>query len=146
MKLHIPCLFTIFSLFLPSAVVSQDSHVHSQYNKNIKATVVQTDSMFLVNSLSHFLQFELTSNLPGEHLTKPPKKITLMIWSSSPTILFTKDTDRKIRFNTDGERWTLSPTTYLLLKGEAKNGKEAFYSEKRPGHGYNIFIAANCTD
>lgn len=137
------CLFTLFALIFSTIGYAQDSHVRSEYLKDIKMTKVETDLMYVTNTPSQFVQMSLVSRYKGEKLVQPPSKVTLSIQSSSKDALYRKDKDRRLVAIADGEELSLATSSYLVMKGETKDGKDAFYSENRPALGMQIPLPAS---
>jgi hypothetical protein len=129
-------LISVFSI----SVYAQDPHVRTEYMKDIKMTKVETDLMYVINNPTQFMQVSLSSRYKGEKLVQLPSKINLSIWSSSKDALYRKDKDRKLIVVTDGEEWSLGTLSHLVMKGETKDGKDAFYSENRPALGIQILL------
>jgi hypothetical protein len=72
-----------------------------------------------------------------------PDKVAVSIWSLTKELMYRKDTDRKLFIVANGERLGLSPTTYLVLKGETFKGQDTFFGENRPGLGLQISLPQN---
>jgi hypothetical protein len=132
------CLLILFGTTFPLPVTPQDSHVHSEYVKDIKKTKVSTDLIYVVNIPAQFVQVQLSSIYQGENLTKPPSNITLLIWSYSREAMYRKEEGKKLSVLTDGESWVLGRLGSLVMKGETKRGKDAFYSENNPALGMQV--------
>src|SRR5438552_14044975 len=115
MKYCLICLLVLLGATFPLLVNPQDSHVHSEYIKDIKKTKVTTDLMYVVNAPAQFVQVQLSTLYQGEKLAKPPSTITLLI--------------KKLFVVTDGESWLLGRLDSVVMKGETKKGQDAFYSE-----------------
>lgn len=125
-------IFFFFAFALPLSVQAQDTHVHTSYAKETNTTMVETDLMYLINTPQQFIQFGLIARHPNQQLQKPPKKVDLLIWSSSKDVMYRADKDHTIIINTDGAEWSVTPQLYAVFKGETKNGQDLFWNEKRP--------------
>lgn len=122
-------------LLLPAPLIGQDPHVRTQYKKDSKTTVIETDLMYVINTPQQFLQMGFVTRYPKERLEKPPKKIDLLIWSFSREVNYREEKDHTVKFDTDAESWGATPQLYVVFKGESKNGQEIFWNEKRPALG-----------
>ena len=129
-------------LMLSVSAYTQDPHVRSEYKKDAKATVVETDLLYVKNDPQQFIQLSLMGRYKGEKLTKAADKINLSVWSVSKDALYRKSKDRELIVVTDGEEWSAGDLTHLVMKGETRNGKDAFYSENRPGLGMEVSVPA----
>jgi TonB family protein len=132
MKISSLFLFMFFALVLPTSLGVQEPHVHTRYVKESKTTIVETDLMYIIDTPQQFVQLGFLTRYPTERLEKPPKKIDLLIWSFSKEVLYREVKDHAVKFYTDAESWDASPQLYVVFKGEAKNGQDLFWSEKRP--------------
>ena len=114
---------------------TQDSHVHSEYMPKVKMTKVETDMLFVSDTSEQFMQLGFEARYPSGQL-KPPKNITLTIFSNSPKPLYENSKDQTLLAITDGESWKVGELTYWSGKGsKTDKGQEMFASEKRPGLG-----------
>ena len=135
MKYYRICSLALCALMSSTLGYAQETHVRTEYLKDIKMTKVETDLMYVLNTSAQFVQVSLLSRYKGEKLVQPPKQITFSIWSTSKDALYRKDKDRKLVVITDGEEWSSDILSYLVMKGETKDGKDTFYSENRPALG-----------
>ena len=140
MKYYRTCLITLLASVFSISAYAQDPHVRTEYMKDIKMTKVETDLMYVANTPTQFAQVSLSSRYKGEKLTQPPGKVNLSIWSSSKDALYRKDKDRKLIVITDGAEWSLGTLSHVVMKGETKDGKDAFYGENRPALGMGISL------
>jgi hypothetical protein len=138
MKYFPICLLVLLGATFPLLVNPQDSHVHSEYIKDIKKTKVTTDLMYVVNAPAQFVQVQLSSLYQGEKLAKPPSTITLLIWSYSREAMYRKEKGKKLFVVTDGGSWLLGRLDSVVMKGETKKGQDAFYSENNPALGMQV--------
>ena len=139
-------LFLILA-FCPSLVAvgqAQDTHVHSEYMPKVKMTKVESDMMFVIDTTDQFMQLGLVARYPNQQLVKPPKNITLTIFSNSPKPLYENTKDQNLIVVTDGESWKAGELQYWSGKGsKTDKGQEMFASEKRPGLGLQNPLPAN---
>jgi TonB family protein len=135
MNLLLPTLLLFGALFFPPPAGAQDPHVRTRFVKETKTTIVETDWMYLVNTPQQFMQLGLVTRYPNERPEKPPRKINLVVWSFSGAVMYRENKGPLLKFNTDGESWSVSPEAYLVFKGETKNGQDLFWAEKRPDLG-----------
>ena len=63
MKYCLICLLVLLGATFPLLVNPQDSHVHSEYIKDIKKTKVTTDLMYVVNAPAQFMQVTVIVSL-----------------------------------------------------------------------------------
>ncbi|HEX8847074.1 MAG TPA: energy transducer TonB [Pyrinomonadaceae bacterium] len=135
MKPRIFLLFAIYAFVMPLFASAQDRHVHSRYRKDSKTTVIETDWMYVINTAQQFMQFGLVARHPGERLEKTPEKVNLVLWSFSREVMYRQDKGPELNFDLDGESLTVRAQTYLVFKGQTKDGQDIFWSEKRPDLG-----------
>src|SRR5437879_2794533 len=133
-----PLLFLILAFYLSFAGIgqSQDTHVRSEYMPRIKMTKVESDMMFVINTVEQFMQVGLIARYPNQQLVTPPKNVTVTIFSNSPKLLYESTNDQNLIAVTDGESWKAGESKYWSGKGsKTDKGEEMFASEKRPGLG-----------
>lgn len=133
-----PLLFLILAFYLSLAAIgqTQDTHVRSEYMPKIKMTKVESDMMFLINTVEQFMQIGLIARYPNQQLVTPPKNITVTIFSNSPKLLYESTKDQNLIALTDGKSWKAGELEYWSGKGsKTDKGQEMFASEKRPGLG-----------
>lgn len=129
MKFNGITLLIFFTLVLPAYAYPQDPHVSTKYMKESKQTRVSTDFMFAIDTPSQFLQVQLSFRYPNQQLLKPPRRIALAITSYTREVLYRREADRKFLIIADGDSLRFNATSYQLLKGETKNGKDRFWFE-----------------
>jgi hypothetical protein len=130
--------FLILACYLSFAAIgqSQDTHVRSEYMPKIKMTKVESDMMFVINTVEQFMQVGLIARYPNQQLVTPPKNVTVTIFSNSPKLLYEGTNDQNLIAITDGESWKAGELKYWSGKGsKTDKGQEMFASEKRPGLG-----------
>jgi hypothetical protein len=133
-----PILFLILAFVLSAAAIgqTQDPHVRSEYMPKVKMTKVETDMMFVINTNEQFMQLGLVARYPGQQLVKPPKNVTVTIFSNSPKLIYERTKDQNFIAVTDGQSWKAGELTYWSGKGsKTDKGEEMFASENRPGLG-----------
>lgn len=129
MKFSRISLLIFFALVWSAAAYPQDPHVFTKYLKEDKETVVYTDRMFVIDTPSQFMQLKVSCSYPKQQPVKLPKRISLIISSHTRTVLYRNHADRKLLVTADGKSLRFTPTSYELLKGETKNGKDYFWFE-----------------
>ncbi|MBD0371866.1 MAG: hypothetical protein ICV60_13585 [Pyrinomonadaceae bacterium] len=136
MKLYLPALLILISMFVITPGQTTDSHVRTEYLPKVKMTKVETDMMFVINTPEQFMQLSLEARYPKQQLVTPPKTINVIIFSNSPRLIYESTKDQNLTVVTDGESWKAGELTYWSGKGErTKAGQEIFVNEKRAGLG-----------
>jgi hypothetical protein len=106
---------------------SQDTGVRSEYLKDDKATKVETNMLYLLNTGDQFLGMQFSGRFKGETLTSSPT-VEITIYSFSKDPLYKKDKDRTLALIADGVEAELGILTVGVFKGETKNGVDTYYA------------------
>jgi hypothetical protein len=126
----------IICLSVTTLAQTQDSHVRSEYLPDVKMTKVETDMLFVSNTPEQFMQLGFVARYAGQQLVKPPKNITITMFSNSLKPLYQNTRNQNLVAITDGESWKVGDLEYWLGKGsKTDKGQEMFAAENRPGLG-----------
>jgi TonB family protein len=124
-------LLLTFLILLPTHLSAQEPHVHVRYAKDNDKTIVRTDWMFITDTPQQFIQLIFNAGYKGQQLQSPPNRVDLVVWTFSREVMYRESKDQKLTVKTGGEDWGVLPQTYMVFKGETKNGQDIFWEEKR---------------
>ncbi len=96
------CLLALALLLLPPAAYGQDPHVYSEYKEQLKATIVYTDKMHLLDTPEQVVDVELNFRLRKSE--KQPRRVDLMLWSHAKTLRYQKERGKDLAVIIDGQR------------------------------------------
>src|SRR4051812_31540966 len=109
---------------------AQDPHVYSEYKEPLKATIVYTDKMHILNTPEQVVDLELNFRLNPKGPEQQPDRVDIMLWSHYQKQLSSKDVDRKLVINVGGAALNLERVLYLPLKTQkALNSVKESYTE-----------------
>jgi len=120
-------LSLFFIVIGAAALRSQDTGVRSEYLKDDKATKVETNMLYLLNTGDQFLGMQFSGLFKGETLTSPPT-VEITVYSFSKDPLYKKDKDRTLALIADGVEADLGILTGNVFKGDTKNGVDTYYA------------------
>jgi hypothetical protein len=114
--------FLLIVIF-PAAVVAnaQDPHVHSEYKEQLKATIVYTDKMYILNTPEQVIDAEFNFRLKQKKSRKQPDRVDLLLWSYSRALKYQKDKDRNTILITNGNPIKIDKVIYMPLQAVKKD-------------------------
>jgi hypothetical protein len=115
-------LLFVFADF--SGANAQGSGVHTEYLKNDKTTQVETNFLYVFDTVDQFVTIKLRTIYKGDHLTKLPTEVFLDIFSVSNRPLYRNDPLVAIA---DGVTYRLGSLYDTVLRGETNNAVESFF-------------------
>ena len=124
-----------FLLLAATRASAQDSHVNVRYASDTDKTFVRTDWMTAIDTPQQFAQLILNASYKGKQLESVPDKVDLVIWSYTKEAKSKESKAPALLVRTDAESWQLIPQTYVVLKGETRDGQDIFWEVKRPSAG-----------
>ena len=126
-------LLPAFLLLAATGAGAQDSHVNVRYASETDRTFVRTDWMTAIDTPQQFAQLILNASYKGRQLESMPDKVDLVIWSYTKEAKSKESKAPALLVKTDAESWQLIPQTYVVLKGETRDGQDIFWLSKRAG-------------
>jgi hypothetical protein len=121
MKLFKAGLLSMIVLLAAAVADAQDPHVYSEYKEPLKATIVYTDRMYLLNTPEQVVDVEFNFRLKRKQSRKQPERVDLMLWSYSRELKYQKDKDRDISLNADGETVKIEKVMYMPFQQRKKD-------------------------
>ena len=120
-------LISLLSIWSVSTSLAQGTGVRTENLKDDKSTKVETNMLYLGNTIDQFVGLQLGGRYKGEKLTSPPK-IEITVFSFSKEPIFKKDKDRLLTIIADGSATNLGTLTATTFKGETKNGVDTYFA------------------
>jgi hypothetical protein len=110
-------------------VYSQESHVQRRYVKSTNLTLVTSDSLYVINMPTQFMQLQLTGRYPNQGPpTQMPDKITLLFNSYTTAPLYQQDEAHRLVVKADAEVLDLGLMSYSALR---ENGKDNYMADQK---------------
>jgi len=111
--------------FLPAhaaAVYRQESHVQQRYVKSTNLTLVNSDSLYVINMPGQFMQLELAARYPSQGPpTQAPDRVTLQFQSYATAPLYQKDESHRLAVKADAEVLDFGLMSYAALREDGKD-------------------------
>jgi hypothetical protein len=110
--------------FHPASAIAdlQESHVEHRYVKSSNLTVVTSDSLYVINMPTQFMQVRLTGRYPDQGPpTQMPDKITLQFDSYATDPLYPKDESHRLAVRADAEVLDFGLMSYVALREDGKD-------------------------
>jgi len=111
------------ALSLTSAVRGQQSHLQVRYAKEIDATIVDSDSLYVINMPSQFLMMRLEGAYPKQGKpTELPIRINIRFSSYSQKARYQPDDSHSLRVKADDQILDFGLLGYSKFEEESKDG------------------------
>lgn len=105
-----------------AAVYRQEPHVQQRYVKSTNLTLVNSDSLYVINMPGQFMQLELAARYPNQGPpTQAPDKVTLEFQSYAKAPLYQKDESHRLAVKADAEVLDFGLMSYTALREEGKD-------------------------
>ena len=126
----IACLLqTPFHPANAAAVYRQEPHVQQRYVKSTNLTLVNSDSLYVINMPAQFMQLELSARYPSQGPpTQVPDKVTLEFQSYATAPLYQKDESHRLAVKADAEVLDFGLMSYTGLR---ENGKDTYTTDEK---------------
>ena len=121
MTLYKAGMLLVIALLAATVADAQDPHVYSEYKEQLKATIVYTDKMYLLNMPEQVIDVEFNFRLKQKQSLKQPERVELMLWSYSRELKYRKDGGRDIGLTTDGNTLKVEKVIYMPFQKRKKD-------------------------
>jgi hypothetical protein len=112
-----------------AAGYGQESHVERRYVKSTNLTLVTSDSLYVINMPTQFMQLELSARYPNQGPpTQAPDKVTLLFQSYTTAPLYQKDESHRLFVKADAEVLDFGLMSYAGLR---ENGKDTYTADDK---------------
>lgn len=112
-----------------AAVYRQESHVQRRYVKSTNLTLVNSDSLYVINMPAQFMQLELSARYPSQGPpTQAPDKVTLEFQSYATAPLYQKDESHRLAVKADAEVLDFGLMSYTGLR---ESGKDTYTADEK---------------
>lgn len=107
----------------------QESHVERRYVKSTDLTLVNSDSLYVINMPAQFMRLELSARYPGQgQPTQAPDKVTLLFQSYTTATLYQKDESHRLFVKADAEVLDFGLLNYA---GFRESGKDKYMADEK---------------
>lgn len=112
-----------------AAVYRQESHVQRRYVKSTSLTLVNSDSLYVINMPTQFMQLELSARYPNQGPpTQAPDQVTLLFQSYTTAPLYQKDESHRLFVKADAEVLDFGLLSYA---GFQESGKDKYMADEK---------------
>ena len=108
----------LLTLLLTANAVAQDPHVFSDYKKQLKATLVYTDKMFLLRSPAQNIDAEFNFRLRDKATRPQPERVDLMVTATALKPRYEKSRAADLLIVVDGVPLRTEKILYLVLHSD----------------------------
>ena len=113
-----------------ATVYGQESHVERRYVKSTNLTLVNSDSLYVINMPTQFMRLEFSARYASQGPpTRPPDKITLLFQSYTTAPRYQKDESHRLAVKADEEVLDFGLMSYAGFR--ETGGKDAYMADEK---------------